>query len=202
MPPRGQRDLSLVGEDELEIVEDAEGVEEQLLAAFATTRAKEKAQVAAVEIQRYQGIPQRDAGGKLVRDEEGKTTVGSLILYFRRLQPGTLLNLRQEFTIRKPIKRAGRTQFEESFDDEGFALHVAYLAMMPWCRAMYFDNQKLWGDEPVGTGEEFLRYRLNLGEMGYCLEAVQQLEGLGEEQIEQLGKSSRTGASLPRGTFG
>ena len=201
MPPRARSEFQVVG-DEDEAVEIESDAEEQLLSAFASARAKEKSQVAAVEVQRYQGIPQRDAGGKLMRDDEGKPVLGPLVLYFRRLQPGTLMQMRSEFTIKSPVRRAGRTQYEERFDDEGFALHIAYIAMMPWCRQMYFDNQKLWGDEAVGTGEEFLQHRLNLGELGYCLEAVQQLEGLGEEQIEQLGKSSKTVGSLLPGRFG
>jgi hypothetical protein len=188
MPSRAQRDFQIIGDDDT-VEADAEA-EEQILAAFATTRAREKTEVAEVEIMRYQGIPQRDAGGKLERDGNGKTKLGPLVLYFRRLEPGTLLNMRNEYTVRTPVRRAGRTQYEDKFDDEGFALHIAYIGMLPWCRQMYFDNQSLWGEEPVGTGEEFLRRRLNLGELGYCLEAVQQLEGLGEEQREQLGKSS------------
>jgi hypothetical protein len=183
------REFQLVTDDDTPEV-DSEA-EDQLLAAFATTRAREKTEVAAVEFQRYQNTPQRDAGGKLTRDGNGKTLLGPLVLYFRRLEPGTLISMRAEYTVRTPVRRGGRTQYEDKFDDEGFALHIAYIAMMPWCRAMYFDNQRLWGDEPVGTGEEFLRQRLNLGEVGYCLEAVQELEGLGEERRDQMGKSSK-----------
>ena len=188
-----QRDFQLVTNDENN-VEGDDDAENQLLAAFATTRAREKTEVAAVEVQRYRNVPQRDAGGKLIRDADGKPMLGSLVLYFRRLEPGTLIAMRADFTVRKPIRRQGRTQFEETMDDEGFALHMTYTAMMPWCRQMYFDNQKLWGDDVVGTGEEFLRVRLNLGELGFCLEAIQELEGLGEERRGQMGKSSKTAA--------
>jgi len=189
MPARA-REFSLVTEDEQ--AEMDEESEQQILASFASTRAKEKTEVAAVEILRYQNIPQRDPGGKLIRDPEGRITKGPLILYFRRLEAGSLLTLRQDYTVKTPVKRAGRIQYDEKFDDEGFSLHIAYIAMLPWCRTMYFDNQKLWGEEPVGTGEEFMRQRLNLGELGYCLSAVQELEGLGEERADSLGKSSKT----------
>lgn len=198
MPSRAARDLQVVGEDDIVEPDDAE-TEAQLMAAFASTRAREKTEVAAVEIQRYRDIPQRDPGGKLQRDAAGKPVLGSLVLYFRRLDPGTLLNLRQEFNIRTPIRRGGRTVYEEKFDDEGLALRVAWLGMMPWCRQLYFENQKLWADEPVGTGEEFMRQRLNMGELSYCLDAVQQLEGLGEEQSEQMGKFSNRAAPSTSG---
>jgi hypothetical protein len=184
-------EFQIVGEDDDSGSEADAEAESALLAAFSSTRAREKSEVALVEIQRYQGVPQRDPGGKLVRNAEGKAETGSMLLYFRRLEPGTLLDMRQQYTVRTPIGRSGgRRQYEDKFDDEGFALHMTYLAMLPWCRRMYFDNQKLWGDEPVGSGEDFLRQRLNLGELGKCLEAIQQLEGLGEEQLERLGKSS------------
>ena len=185
MPAR--REFQVVEVDN-EVEADSEA-EAAIMAAFASTREREKTEVAMVEIPRYRNMPQRDSGGKLMRTPEGAVEIGSLLLYFRRLQPGTLMAMRDQFTVKKPVKRGGRTQFDEAFDNEGFSVHIAYLALMPWCRKMYFDDQRLWGDDVVGTGEEFLRARLNLGELGYCLDAVQQLEGLGEERVEQLGKS-------------
>jgi hypothetical protein len=181
-------ELAVVGEDDNSEA-DSEA-EEQLLASFATTQKREKTEIAAVEIRRYQNVPQRDPGGKLVRRSDGKSELGPLVLYFRRLDPGTLMSLREDFTVKKPVRRGGRVQFDESFDADGFAVHMAYLSMLPWCRSMYFDNSKLWGDDIVGTGEEFLRARLNMGELSYCLDAIQQLEGMGEEQATKLGKRS------------
>ena len=187
MPARREFQVVEVN-DEVEVDSEAEAA---IMAAFASTREREKTEVAAVEILRYKNVPQRDPGGKLMRSPEGKTEIGPLVLYFRRLEPGTLMAMRDTFTIKVPVKRAGRVQFDEKFDNEGFAVHIAYIAMLPWCRQMYFDNPKLWGEEAVGTGEEFMRARLNLGELGYCLDAVQQLEGLGEEYADSLGKALR-----------
>jgi hypothetical protein len=192
MAERAQRlELSVVEPDQTG--EPDFQAEEQLLSAFATTQKREKTEVAAVEIRRYQNVPQRDPGGKLMRNKDGKNELGPLVLYFRRLDPGTLMTMREDYTIKKPVRRAGRVQFDESFDADGFAVHMTYLSMMPWCRAMYFDNQKLWGDDIVGTGEEFLRARLNMGELSYCLDAIQQLEGMGEEQAVKLGKRLNPG---------
>jgi hypothetical protein len=174
--------------------EDDQSAEEALLAAFASTREREKTEVAEVIIPRYANVPKRDTQGRLQRGKDGKPILAPLALYFRRMEPGSLMSIRDEYTSQVPVRRRGRTEYEERTDGAGMALAVAYAGMVPWCREMYFDNSKLWGDEPVGTGMEFLERRLNLGELGLCLEAVQRLEGMADEIAEQVGKASTPGA--------
>jgi hypothetical protein len=182
-------------EDSVEVMseEDAQA-EAELIAAFSSTKARENAEVAGVEVPRYQGVPMRDPQGRLIR-VNGVIQKGPLKLYFRRLEQGTLSELRDNFTKQVPVRRQGRTQFEPKTDDEGMTYATAYTALLPWCRRLYYENQKLWGDSPVGTGEEFFRDRLRLGEVAYCVEAVMQLEGLGDERTEQLGKGSEPAGS-------
>lgn len=177
--------LAIVPDEEID--DDTAEAEQQLLAAFANVRSAEKTNAACVEIPRYANVPRRTADGKLVMID-GKTVLGSMELYFQRLQPGTLAQMRKDHTVKEPVRRRGRVEYDEKLDDDSLGLDAAYTAMLPWCRSLYFDNPKLWANEPVGTGQEFLRLRLNLGELSYCLDAVMQLEGLGDEHAEQLGK--------------
>lgn len=167
--------------------EDAEA-EAALLSAFAEVRSRESSEVAAVEIPRYQNVPMRDAQGRLVR-EDGKIVNGPLVLYFQRLQQGTLVEMQRQYTHSEPVRRRGRTELEEKTDDEGFTYAVAYMALLPWCKSLYYENRKLWGNAPVGTGEEFFHDRLRLGEVSYCVEAVMKLEGMGDERLDQLKKA-------------
>jgi hypothetical protein len=182
--------LSVVPDAAESMSEEDAQAEAALIQAFSDTRAREQREVAGVEIPRYANVPMRDASGRLIRDAQGKIVTGSLKLYFQPLGQGTLVALRKRFTHQEAVRRRGRTEFEDRTDDEGMTFATAYTAMVPWCRARYYEDPKLWGEDPVGTGEEFFRARLRLGEVSYCVEAVMQLEGLGDERGEQLGKSS------------
>jgi hypothetical protein len=186
--PRANPDLSLVPDDpEAQSEEDAQA-DAELAAIYAEVREREKTEVAAVEVPRYPRVPQRDPQGRLVRGEDGKYVKGPQVLYFRRLEPGTLGELRRKHTHPVPVRRRGRMEYEDQTDDEALTLDVVYTAMVPWCRARYFDNRELWGDEAVGTGKEFLRVRLTPGELSYCADAVLRLEGLGDDR-ERLEKA-------------
>src|SRR5215831_16560682 len=107
MPARREVQVVEVN-DEVEVDSEAEAA---IMAAFASTREREKTEVAAVEILRYKNVPQRDP--------DGKTEIGPLVLYFRRLEPGTLMSMRDTYTIKQPVRRQGRVQFDERFDNEG-----------------------------------------------------------------------------------
>lgn len=181
--------LAVVPDDAEGMSEEDAAAEQALIAAFNDVRSREASEVAAVEIPRYQNVPMRDAQGRLLRDANGATRMGPLTLYFQALEQGTLPMLRTRFTRQEPVKRRGRTEYEDRVDEEGMSYATAYTAMLPWCRNRYYENSKLWGNEPVGTGEEFFRSRLRIGEVAYCVEAVLRLEGLGDEREEQLKKA-------------
>lgn len=181
--------LAVVPDDTDTMSEEDAAAEQALIAAFNDVRNREAGEVAAVEVPRYVNVPMRDAQGRLVRDEHGRVVYGPLTLYFHALAQGTMSMLRTRFTTQVPVKRRGRTEFEDRIDDEGLSYAMTYTAMVPWCRNRYYENQALWGNEPVGTGEEFFRSRLRIGEIAYCVEAVLKLEGLGDEREDQLKKA-------------
>jgi hypothetical protein len=181
----------------LEPVPDGPDGEEQdavaeaaILEAFTRVRERERIEVAAVQIPRYQGLPQFDEDGNARKGTDGSIVRGPLVLYFRKLNPATVQNLRSQHTTRVQVRQRGQLLWDERFDANTFGIAVIYAAMLPWCRRRYFDDQRLWGNEPVGTATEFMEQRLTQNELTVCLEAISALEGTDDEQATLLGKGS------------
>lgn len=184
--------LAIVDNDPDDQAEEDAQAEQALIAAFANTSSREKREFAVVELPRYPNTPKRDSTGRLVRDGNGQIVLSNWELYFGRLSPETLTALRTDHT--KPVARRerGRWIYDDKLDDEAYSFDVAWLSMLPWCRARYFEDQRLWRatDDVVGTAQEFMRVRLNPGELAACQDAVLAMMGLGQDQAAQLGKVS------------
>lgn len=169
--------------------EEVLSAEQALLSAFAGVRQSENTQYGIAECPRYQ-VPRRDAAGRLVTDPHtGAPQIGPMELYVQRVEPERLQKFEREHSKQVRVRRGGRMEWEPELDANAYASAVIYHALVPWCRTLYFDNPKLWGNEPVGTGEEFLRRRLNQGEKRAVLDAIMMLESDDAEDLS--GKSGR-----------
>lgn len=182
--PANARRLDLVPEPDED--PDAEAAA-ALRASLIQSRERDRSELATVTIERRQVAATCDPEGKYLRDEAGKLIPGPLVLFFRRLNSETVTKLRREHSRRVPVRRQGVTVYEDQLDDD-YVVAYLYGSLLPWCRARYFDDQQLWGQEPVGTGLEYFRVYLSEAELNVAQEAVMLLQHGDTARAEFMGK--------------